>query len=72
MTNIAIENGSFIVDLPTEFSLIFHSHVTLPEGIRQHLETHASPFFEAHLNASISAIFSFSRGTWLRYTKGMG
>ena len=29
-------------------------------------------FFEAHLNASISAIFSFSRGTWLRLYQGDG
>ena len=32
MTNIAIENGPFIVDLPLNM-VIFHSYVSLPEGI---------------------------------------
>ena len=31
MTNVAIENGPFIVDLPTK-NVIFNSYVSLPEG----------------------------------------
>ena len=34
MTNIAIENGPFIVDLPMKKMVIFHSYVSLPEGKR--------------------------------------
>jgi hypothetical protein len=30
-TNIAIENGPFIVDLPNKM-VIFHSYVSLPKG----------------------------------------
>ena len=32
MTNIAIENGPFIVDLPNLKMVIFNSYVSLPEG----------------------------------------
>ena len=32
MTNIAIENGPFIVDLPNLKMVIVHSYVSLPEG----------------------------------------
>ena len=30
MTNIAIEHGPFIVDLPIDSMVIFHSYVSLP------------------------------------------
>jgi hypothetical protein len=35
MTNIAIEHGpfKFIVDLPSDSMVMFHSYVSLPEGI---------------------------------------
>ena len=33
MTNIAIEHGPFIVDLPSDSMVIFHSYVRLPQGI---------------------------------------
>jgi hypothetical protein len=33
MTNIAIENGPFIVDLPIENADFPYSYVSLPEGI---------------------------------------
>ena len=32
MTNIAIENGPFIVDLPNLKMVIFNTYVSLPEG----------------------------------------
>jgi hypothetical protein len=35
MTDIAVENGPLIVDLPSYKMVIFHSYVSLPEGTRQ-------------------------------------
>ena len=35
MTDIAVENGPLIGDLPSYKMLIFHSYVSLPEGTRQ-------------------------------------
>ena len=32
-TNMAIENGPFTVDIPPKKVVIFHSYVSLPEGV---------------------------------------
>ena len=34
MTNVAIENGPFIVDFPSYKMVIFNSYVKLPEGMQ--------------------------------------
>jgi hypothetical protein len=66
MTNIAIENGPFIVDLPIKM-VIFHSYVSLPEGIFCWLLVNLSIYSKKLKDWLISVYLSTWSGLKMKY-----